>query len=68
VPGCLRFDAKNMSFQKEPWAKLQPSNPIKRLNGEIKRRTEVAVIFPNDEAIARLVGAPLLEQKDEWAA
>ena len=56
-----------MSFPAEHWAKLHSTNGLERLNSEIKRRTEVVGIFPNDEAIVRLVGAILLEQNDEWA-
>ena len=47
--------------------KLHSTNPLERLNGGIKRRTEVVGIFPNEEAITRLFGAILLEQNDEWA-
>ena len=56
-----------MSFPAEHWSKLHSTNGLERLNGEIKRRTDVVGIFPNDEAIVRLVGAILLEQNDEWA-
>ncbi|ESY29086.1 IS256 family transposase [Mesorhizobium sp. LNJC391B00] len=56
-----------MTFPKEHRAKLHSTNPIETLNGEIKRRTEVVGILPNDDAIVRLVGAILLEQNDEWA-
>ena len=56
-----------MTFPRQHWTKLHSTNPIERLNGEIKRRTEVVGIFPNEDAIVRLVGALLLEQNDEWA-
>ena len=56
-----------MTFPKEHRTKLHSTNPLERLNGEIKRRSDVVGIFPNEAAITRLVGAILLEQNDEWA-
>ncbi len=55
------------AFPKEHRAKIHSTNLLERLNGEIKRRTDVVGIFPNEAAIVRLVGAILLEQNDEWA-
>jgi transposase-like protein len=55
-----------MDFPREHRAKLHSTNPIERLNGEIKHRTDVVGIFPNKGATTRLVGEALLEQSEEW--
>jgi putative transposase len=54
-------------FPREHWPQIASTNPLERLNGEIKRRSNVVGIFPNDRAVIRLVGALMLEQNDEWA-
>jgi putative transposase len=55
------------SFPQAHWRKIWSTNPLERLNGEIKRRTNVVGIFPNDAAVARLVTAVVVEFHDEWA-
>src|ERR687884_155840 len=55
-----------MTFPREHWPQIASTNPLERLNGEIKRRADVVGIFPNDKAAVRLVGALMLEQNDEW--
>lgn len=55
-----------MDFPREHWAQIASTNPLERVNREIKRRSDVIGIFPNDKAIVRLVGALMLETNDEW--
>src|SRR3954470_11846291 len=55
-----------MSFPREHWAQIASTNPLERLNREIKRRADVVGIFPNDPAVVRLVGALMLEQNDVY--
>ena len=56
----------HMDFPAQHRTKLHSTNPIERLNKEVKRRADVVGIFPNEGSIVRLIGAVLLEANDEW--
>ena len=56
-----------MSFPEIHWRQIRSTNPLERLNKEIRRRTDVVGIFPNDAALLRLVTMLLVEQHDEWS-
>ncbi len=55
-----------ITFPAQHRTKLHSTNPLERLNKEVKRRADVVAIFPNEASITRLIGAVLLEQNDEW--
>ena len=55
-----------MDFPKEHWPQIASTNPLERLNREVKRRADVVGIFPSEASIIRLIGAVLLKANDEW--
>lgn len=69
----MLLDAKDdltafAAFPERHWKKIQSTNPLERVNREIKRRVDVVQVFPNDDALLRLVTTVLFEMHDEWIA
>lgn len=55
-----------MSFPEEQWTRVYSTNPLERLNKEVKRRTNVVGVFPDEASVLRLVGSVLIEVWDDW--
>ncbi len=62
LPGLISYTA----FPKEHWKRIRTTNMLERVNRELKRRTRVVGVFPNDESLLRLVGSILMDINEEW--